>query len=46
MHPGEVLGSAVGEDVGAVGAASLVLDDTFTPRPSGLVGSATHPTAS
>ncbi|GGI05779.1 transcriptional regulator [Isoptericola cucumis] len=38
MHPVEVLGSAVGDDVGAVGAASLVLDDAFAPRPSGLVG--------
>jgi predicted NBD/HSP70 family sugar kinase len=37
MHAVEVLGSAVGEHVGAVGAASLVLDDTFTPRPSGLL---------
>jgi predicted NBD/HSP70 family sugar kinase len=43
MHPVEVLGSAVGEDVGAIGAASLVLDDTFTPRPSGLVASVTRP---
>ncbi len=38
MHAVEVLGSAVGESVGAVGAASRVLDDAFTPRPSGLVG--------
>jgi predicted NBD/HSP70 family sugar kinase len=38
VHPVEVLGSAVGDDVGAVGAASLVLDDAFAPRPSGLVG--------
>ena len=37
MHAVEVLGSAVGEHVGAIGAASLVLDHTFTPRPSGLV---------
>ncbi|MFE6971086.1 ROK family transcriptional regulator [Isoptericola sp. NPDC057653] len=37
VHPVEVLGSAVGDHVGAVGAASLVLDGLFTPRPSGLV---------
>ncbi|GAA1731886.1 ROK family transcriptional regulator [Isoptericola hypogeus] len=38
MHAVEVLGSAVGDDVGAVGAASLVLDDAFAPRPSELIG--------
>lgn len=40
VHAVEVLGSAVGDHVGAVGAASLVLDGLFTPRPSGLVGGA------
>jgi len=45
MHPVEVLGSAVGEHVGAVGAASLVLDDVFTPRPSGLVAAPSRGTA-
>ncbi|SDC34798.1 Sugar kinase of the NBD/HSP70 family, may contain an N-terminal HTH domain [Sanguibacter gelidistatuariae] len=40
MHPVEILGSTVGEHVGAVGAASLVLDDAFTPRPSGLLAGA------
>lgn len=31
-HPVAIAGSAVGEDVAAVGAACLVLDETFTPR--------------
>ncbi|WP_235915550.1 ROK family transcriptional regulator [Puerhibacterium puerhi] len=37
LHAVEVLGSALGDHVGALGAASLVLDGLFTPRPSDLV---------
>lgn len=32
-----VAGTALGEDVGAIGAASLVLDHAFTPRPTAFV---------
>lgn len=31
------VGSAIGEDVAAVGAACLVLDHAFSPRPSGML---------
>jgi predicted NBD/HSP70 family sugar kinase len=34
VHPFEVTGTALGADVGAIGAASLVLDRTFSPDPS------------
>ncbi|WP_350275301.1 ROK family transcriptional regulator [Kribbella sp. HUAS MG21] len=37
VHPFEVTGTALGSDVGAMGAASLILDTTFSPNPS-LVG--------
>ncbi|WP_427892543.1 ROK family transcriptional regulator [Kribbella sp. GL6] len=37
VHPFEVTGTALGTDVGAIGAASLVLDRTFSPNPA-LVG--------
>lgn len=36
-HPIAFLDSSVGQDVAAVGAACLVLDDTFSPRPAGLL---------
>ncbi|TDD30138.1 ROK family transcriptional regulator [Kribbella turkmenica] len=36
VHPFEVAGTALGADVGAIGAASLVLDRTFSPNPSVL----------
>jgi hypothetical protein len=36
VHPFEVAGTALGADVGAIGAASLVLDQTFSPNPSVL----------
>ncbi|GAA2825058.1 ROK family transcriptional regulator [Kribbella solani] len=39
VHPFEVTGTALGADVGAIGAGSLVLDQTFSPNPSlALVG--------
>ncbi|WUJ70689.1 ROK family transcriptional regulator [Kribbella soli] len=34
VHPFEVAGTALGTDVGAIGAACLVLDQTFSPNPS------------
>ncbi|WP_432937728.1 ROK family protein [Kribbella sp. CA-253562] len=37
VHPFAVAGTALGADVGAVGAASLVLDHTFSPNPSVLL---------
>ncbi|ADB33342.1 ROK family protein [Kribbella flavida DSM 17836] len=37
VHPFTVTGTALGADVGAVGAASLVLDHTFSPNPSVLL---------
>jgi predicted NBD/HSP70 family sugar kinase len=37
VHPFDVVGTALGADVGAVGAASLVLDHTFSPNPSVLL---------
>jgi predicted NBD/HSP70 family sugar kinase len=39
VHPFEVSGTALGADVGAIGAASLVLDQTFSPNPSLLLQS-------
>jgi predicted NBD/HSP70 family sugar kinase len=36
VHPFEVAGTALGADVGAIGAASLVLDQTFSPNASVL----------
>jgi predicted NBD/HSP70 family sugar kinase len=36
-HPVRVVESAVGEDVAAVGAACLVLDNAFSPRPSAML---------
>jgi hypothetical protein len=35
-HAVELAGTVVGEDVAAVGAACLVLDNTFSPRSSQL----------
>nr|WP_216853413.1 ROK family transcriptional regulator [Phytoactinopolyspora halotolerans] len=37
VHGVDVVGTNVGEDVGAVGAACLVLDHSFSPRPSSLL---------
>lgn len=37
IHPVAVVGTAVGENLGAVGAASLVLDAEFSPHPTALV---------
>ena len=37
VHPLQVAGTSLGADVGAVGAASLVLDHTFSPNPSVLL---------
>ncbi|HZX02765.1 ROK family transcriptional regulator [Kribbella sp.] len=34
VHPFEVTGTALGTDVGAIGAATLVLDRTFSPNPA------------
>ncbi|MEU4192164.1 ROK family transcriptional regulator [Kribbella sp. NPDC026611] len=39
VHPFEVAGTSLGADVGAIGAASLVLDQTFSPNPSVLMQS-------
>ncbi|MEU4291344.1 ROK family transcriptional regulator [Kribbella sp. NPDC026596] len=39
VHPFEVASTALGVDVGAIGAASLVLDQTFSPNPSVLLDS-------
>ncbi|TDW21617.1 ROK family transcriptional regulator [Kribbella kalugense] len=39
VHPFDVAGTALGADVGAIGAASLVLDQTFSPNPSLLLQS-------
>ena len=39
VHPFDVAGTALGVDVGAIGAASLVLDQTFSPNPSVLLES-------
>lgn len=37
VHRVSVAGTALGEDVGAVGAACLVLDEALTPRPTSLL---------
>jgi predicted NBD/HSP70 family sugar kinase len=37
IHPVEITGCVVGDDVAAVGAACLVLDGTFSPRSSQLL---------
>jgi predicted NBD/HSP70 family sugar kinase len=37
LHPLRVSGTRIGEDVGAVGAASLVLDHTFSTNPAVLL---------
>ena len=37
IHPVAVAGTVLGENLGAVGAASLVLDHAFSPRPATLV---------
>ncbi|MFJ6078371.1 ROK family transcriptional regulator [Pseudarthrobacter sp. NPDC092419] len=37
IHPIEVVGTGVGEDVGAIGAASLVLEDALAPRAQRLL---------
>lgn len=34
VHPFDVTGTSLGADVGAIGAASLILDRTFSPNPS------------
>lgn len=36
-HPIEFITSSIGDDVAAIGAASLVLDHAFSPRPAGLL---------
>jgi predicted NBD/HSP70 family sugar kinase len=37
IHPIEVVGTGVGEDVGAIGAASLVLEHALAPRAQRLL---------
>ena len=37
VHRVEVVGTGVGEDVGAIGAACLVLDDALAPRAARLL---------
>lgn len=37
QHPIEFRGSALGDDVAAIGAACLVLDDSFSPRSTALL---------
>lgn len=37
IHPIDVVGTGVGEDVGAIGAACLVLEHTFAPRAQRLL---------
>jgi predicted NBD/HSP70 family sugar kinase len=37
IHPIDVVGTGVGEDVGAIGAASLVLEHTLAPRSQRLL---------
>lgn len=37
VHPVQLIASPVGENLGAIGAASLVLDQTYSPRPDALV---------
>ncbi|MBT1634297.1 ROK family protein [Clavibacter michiganensis] len=36
-HPVRIVESAIGDDVAAVGAACLVLDNAFSPRPSAML---------
>jgi hypothetical protein len=36
-HPVRIVESAIPVDVAAVGAATLMLDNTFSPRPSALL---------
>jgi predicted NBD/HSP70 family sugar kinase len=36
-HPIQFITSSIGEDVAAIGAACLVLDHAFSPRPAGLL---------
>jgi len=37
IHRVEVVGTSLGENLGAIGAASLVFDQTFSPHPATLV---------
>jgi len=37
LHRVSVAGTALGEDVGAIGAACLVMDEALTPRPTSLL---------
>ncbi len=37
VHPVTVSGTALGSDVGAIGAACLILDEALTPRPTSLL---------
>ncbi|GAA3922551.1 ROK family transcriptional regulator [Microbacterium invictum] len=37
LHHVEIVGTSLGEDVGAIGAACLVLDEALTPRPTSLL---------
>lgn len=37
IHDIELLGTRLGDDVGAIGAASLILDHRLSPNPAGLV---------
>lgn len=37
VHPTRIVGTALGEEVGAIGAACLVFDDKFSARPSSLL---------
>ena len=37
QHAINFSGSSVGDDVAAIGAACLVLDNTFSPRPTALL---------
>ncbi|MCR2812668.1 ROK family transcriptional regulator [Microbacterium sp. zg.Y1090] len=37
LHDVRVSGTALGDDVGAIGAACLVLDEALTPRPTSLL---------
>ncbi|OAH49780.1 ROK family transcriptional regulator [Microbacterium oleivorans] len=37
VHPLSIAGTALGSDVGAIGAACLILDEALTPRPTSLL---------
>ena len=37
LHDVTVVGTALGDDVGAIGAACLILDEVLTPRPTSLL---------